>query len=344
MGCNIEPLAEYITSQNKNNVVIWAFDKVVFENFRKKVHRSVKVGSFAYYRALFCCKYVLANQRMTEYHYPIKRQGQVYLQTWHGTALKRIEKDIPNVDEKYQKRAERDSSMIDLFISGSKFMSDIYRKSFWYIGEVVETGMPRNDIFFKDVSLTKKKVCSALNIATDAKILLYAPTFRQSKDSFLSYDIDSVLFLKSLTKKFGGEWTLLVRMHPNLISADNMEKIRTMYPGAVNASTYPDMQELLCATDVLLTDYSSSMFDFMYTRKPCFLYIKDYKDYDRGFYLDVKKLPFPVIESNSQISMLVNGFDAEDYANKLDIFMHEIGSIECGKASKRCYDLLVARA
>ena len=223
-------------------------------------------------------------------------------------------------------------------------MFNLYKQSFWYSGPVFETGSPRNDIFFDKDDCVNLKVRSALGVKREERIVLYAPTFRQSVDSFLAYDVDSILFRRCLEKKFGGSWRFLVRLHPNLINEENATRIRRMYPEAIDVSRYPDMQELLFAADVLVTDYSSSMFDYMYTGRPCFLYVKDYACYDRGFYFNFSELPFPVIERNSMIEPIVCGFDKEEYDCKVKSFFDRIGSVETGVASKRCYELLVGRA
>lgn len=340
-GCNIKPLSDYIEKIDADNKVVWAFSSVVYDSFSEKLKgKSVRVGSFSYYKELYTSKFVISNQRLVKSYYPIKRTGQVYLQTWHGTALKQIEADIPDVDETYHKLVQPDSDKIDIFISGSKFMTNIYKKSFWYTGEVYETGTPRNDMFFANHPEFVEKVRKALNIGQDEKIILYAPTFRNNTDSLTCYDIDSEMLQYSISEKFGGIWRFIIRLHPGLLNKNNAKRIKKMYPNASDVSSYPDMQELLYASDILITDYSSSMFDFMYTMRPCFLYVKDKKNYDRGFYMNVDELPFPKIESNQYLEDIIKTYNSKEYKQSIKMFLDKIGSVEDGHATERCYRLL----
>lgn len=342
-GCNIKPLSDLISNVNKSNKVVWAFSPVVYKKFAKKHSgKSVKLHSFSYYYELFTSKYILSNTRLTVDFFPVKREGQVYLQTWHGTALKRIEADMSNANT-YYKIVKPDSEKIDLFIAGSKFMRQIYEKSFWYGGKVYETGTPRNDIFFGKHPDVIKKVKSMLGISDNEKIILYAPTFRTNIDSFSCYDLDSIQFVQQVQKKWGGQWKFAIRLHPNLLTNENIRRMNALYPGAINASAYPDMQELLYATDILITDYSSSMFDFMYTMRPCFLYVKDKNEYDRGFYMDISDLPFPSIKENSEIAECVSNVNTQQYKEGVRDFLTQIGSVEDGNATRNCYELLMNR-
>ena len=116
-----------------------------------------------------------------------------------------------------------------------------------------------------------------------------------------------------------------------------------MFPQSTNnVSSYPDMIDLLCSADVLVTDYSSCMFDYMYSYKPIILYVPDRSTYDRGFYLDIDKLPFVVINSNKEIENKVSSFNNELYIEKINEFLLNIGSKESGNATECLYDLLTS--
>lgn len=343
-GCNIKPLSDYIEKMNAGNSTVWAFNPFVYRKFSDmRKGKSVCTGTFTYYKEQYTSKYIISNQRLTAELYPFKRKGQIYMQTWHGTALKRIEADIPYKNDIYQKRVQPDSKKIDVFISGSKFMTEIYKKSFWYSGDVYETGTPRNDIFYRKDSSIVDRVKKLLNIQKDEKLILYAPTFRNKSDSFAYYDIDSCLLQKVISREFGGVWRFLVKLHPGILNKGNSDRIKQMYPNAIDASSYPDMQELLYASDILITDYSSSMFDFMYTMRPCFLYVKDKDIYDRGFYLNMDELPFPKIESNETLEQVIISYKSHEYEERVKKFMDRIGSVEDGHATEKCYRLLIDR-
>lgn len=266
-----------------------------------------------------------------------KKKNQYYLQTWHGFPLKKIEKDaISALPADYERGAMRDSKHIDLMVSNSKFYTETIRRCFWYDGVIEEYGTPRNDVFVKPQIETEKKVRDAFNLPEDQKLVLYAPTFRVDH-STEAYRIDANALADACCKRFGGKWTVLIRLHPNV--AKQSEDL-FVYDGEIvaDATMYPDMQELLCASDILITDYSSSMFDFSISGKPCFRFALDIDGYsiDRNFYFELDSLPFPLADSNEKMIELVESFDAEKYASERDAFYAELALCEDGKASERC--------
>jgi len=272
-----------------------------------------------------------------------KRASQCYVQTWHGFPLKRIEGDVAGaLDPEYIDAAKKDSQMSDLFLSDSKFLTEIYRRAFWYGGEVLECGFPRNDILFEDHPELREKVLKALGLPREKKLLLYAPTFR--KDRGLSaYDVDYARCVRALESRFGGEWIILARLHPNVAERAKELDLDPRY--IVNASDYPDIQELYLASDALLTDYSSVMFDYLSTGKPCFLYVNDlaaYKD-DRNFYFDLDRLPYVRAETNDGLEQAILAFQEAEQREAVERFRREFGIQENGTASRQTADYLEKR-
>lgn len=274
---------------------------------------------------------------------PHKRKGQYYLQTWHGFALKMIESDAPQaLDEAYIRGSKNDSAMTDVIVSGSGFMTGLYRNSFWYDGVVEELGTPRNDIFFGDTcAALGRKVRSALNLPTDRKLALYAPTFRADQN-LGCYALDAQRLLSACQMRFGGDWTVLIRLHPNIAA-----KSAGLFPydgnQIVDATAYPDMQELLAGADLLLTDYSSSMFDYALTGKPCVQFALDVEEYtrERNFYFPLTDLPFPMARSNEELAALIESYDQDQWSDKWDAFKRINGFREDGQASGRCADWIL---
>ena len=269
---------------------------------------------------------------------PRKRKGQFYMQTWHGFALKMVEADATQaLDEIYIRGSKNDSRMTDVIVSGSGFMSGLYRNSFWYDGEVEELGTPRNDIFFGEACANlAKKVREVLDLPTDRRLALYAPTFR-ADHSLACYALDAQRLVSACQARFGGEWTVLIRLHPNIAG-----KSAGLFPydgdAIVDATGYPDMQELLAGADLLITDYSSSMFDYALTGKPCVQFALDVEEYtrERNFYFPLTGLPFPVAQSNEELESIIRNYDQSQWSGRWEHFKGQNGFREDGKGSVRC--------
>ncbi len=272
-----------------------------------------------------------------------KKKNQIYIQTWHGFALKRIEKDVQDhLGKSYVQGAIKDSRNVDLIISDSRFMTQIYNSSFWYEGEVVEWGSPRNDIFWGDCSEYVSKIKNYYGIGIDKKIILYAPTFR-CDHSLDAYNLDCRQVCSLFQQRFGDEFVLLIRLHPNIV--DKCSNIKFDNNQIINATFYPDMQELLAGVDVVISDYSSLMFDFALSRKPCFQFATDIEQYkmDRNFYFEIDNLPFPLCRSNSELKDVILSFDIDSYRKGIDAFFVKVGMIEEGNASKNCAKWIIER-
>ncbi len=273
-----------------------------------------------------------------------KKKNQFYLQTWHGFPLKRIEKDaVESLPADYERGAMRDSSFTNLLLSNSDFYTDVMKRCFWYDGEIAVYGTPRNDVFVCPDPLVNEKVRNAFSLAEDRKLVLYAPTFR-ADHSTDAYRIDAARLHDACTKKFGGEWTVLIRLHPN-VAGQSADLFAYDGKNIADATMYPDMQELLSAADILITDYSSSMFDFALSKKPCLRFANDVEAYtkDRNFYFSFDEIPFPVAESNDEMIALIENFDVVAYNEKRDAFYKRLNFCEDGKASQRCAEWIISK-
>lgn len=266
-----------------------------------------------------------------------KRKGQYYLQTWHGFALKMIEQDAAQaLPEDYLNMCRHDGASTDLMVSGSEFMSGLYRRSFWFDGEVAPFGTPRNDIFFRENRALGQKIRKSLNLPDERKLILYAPTFR-ADHSLDSYALDARMVAEACAERFGGAWTVLIRLHPGIA-----DKSAGLFPydgeTIVDATMYPDMQELLAGIDLLITDYSSSMFDYALSGKPCIQFAMDIEDYrkDRNFYFPIHALPFPLAQSNEELRTLILDYDQSRWSGLWEQFKSDNGFCEDGNASRRC--------
>ena len=153
------------------------------------------------------------------------------------------------------------------------------------------------------------------------------------------------MWLEGIRNRFGDEWIIFLRLHPNIVTTGHFVSFSDNL-NIFDVSLYPDMQELLAVADVLVTDYSSSMFDFGLTKRPCFLYAPDVETYasdDRGFYIQLSELPFPLYKSNEELMSGIESFDSEEYQNNLSAFYEKYGSFEKGDASKKVVDWILSQ-
>ena len=296
--------------------------------------RAVPTRGLKKIRALASAKVWVDNCRKYE---NLKRKGQFYFQTWHGFALKKIEQDAEaGLEPRYLRACKTDSAQCDAFFTGSGFMEKLYRSSFWYQGPVLRTGTPRNDVFYQDHTALHAKVCKTLGLPEDRKLALYAPTFR-ADHSVDAYRIDPELVRRKAAENLKGEWTLLIRLHSNVAE---QSKGLFAYDGdtLADATAYPDMQELLCAADLLITDYSSSMFDYALTGKPIVRFATDVEAYqkDRDFYFPLEELPFPLARSNQELGEILTELQPLWTSPAWAEFARENEFCEDGQASVRC--------
>lgn len=338
-GCNPKYLSEYIVDNCRDLKVSWAFVGV---HPTIKGVNIIKYNSIHYLYELATTCFFVTNYRTTNRFR--KRKGQIYIQTWHSSLrLKMIEKDVEDsLKPGYVEMAKNDSRNIDYLISGCRASSEIFRRAFWYDGPILEVGTPRNDFLIQKPNESKKAdIKQFLGIAAKSKVVMYAPTFRKDY-SMDCYDIDYNLLLKSLKKKFGSaDWIVVLRLHPHL--RDYSSQLIAANPLLIDATAYPDIQELLYVADVLITDYSSLMFDYLFTKRPCFIYAKDLDSYiknDRGLYFKISDLPFSVSTSQDDLNRRILEYNKNVALLEYDRFISDIGSYEDGRASEKITNII----
>ena len=338
-SCNPRYLTEHLLENNTEFEIFWVFRGNVDTSGVDKRIKCVRYKSLQYYILVNTAEFFITNARTDPYRiYWHKRKGQKYVMLWHGgVALKRIEKDAEaQLSYSYLKKAKIDSKVCDLMVSGCRFQTSLLKEKFWYDGEILERGIPRNDVFFNKARHPemKERICHKYGISPDSRIVLYAPTFRRNK-SIEPYRIDWSRVVPELRKIYDTEKiSILLRLHPNLIGkADASSLIND--ESVIDVTRYHDMQELLCVSDLLITDYSSSMFDITMLKKPCMLYATDIEKYNRGYYFDFAELPFPLARNEEELIGNIRTFDSAAYDESVESFFEKhIGLCEDGNASK----------
>lgn len=299
----------------------------------------VKETAEAYY-ALATAHYWFDNALCCVWRTVPKRKGQIYINTWHGSlGIKRL-----SGNDFWKSRARVANKQTDYFLTNSVFDEQVFSESFWPDVKHMKVGHPRNDIFFDEKKMkdVKEKVYAHYGIEEGVKTVLYAPTFRDNKKDVSAIILDYERLKNTLEEKFGGEWKVLVRPHFHNIKAF---KLTADVDYVIKASDYDDMQELMAAMDAGITDYSSWIFDYIFTGKPAFIYARDIDQYvnSRGFYYSLNETPFSIARDDDSLSENIMNFDERKYAADVKVFLEDKGCYEKGNASEAVVDFITSQ-
>ena len=311
----------------KDTEIAWSFrEPEKFAFLRERGVRVLKAGSWEAVRYALTARVVCVNT----YYKPTlpRRKGQMQMRTWHGGgAYKRV---AMQEKQTFFKRLgiKQQLSGATLYLSSSRaFTQQTIRESFGFTGEVMEKGMPRNDILIKGIDKAElARVRREIGLKDGEQLVLYAPTYRDDLKND-THGLDVKRLTAALKQRFGGEWTAAYRGHVFVKGGQAAQ--------AKDLSAYPDMQLLLLAADALVTDYSSCMWDMSLTLKPVFLYCPDLDAYmlSRDFYTDIHTWPYPLARSNAELEKNISGFDEEAYRLAVRRHHEALGSCEPGEAS-----------
>lgn len=264
---------------------------------------------------------------------------QFYVNTWHGDrGFKRVGADNNKLNMRHP-RLEKKCSMM---LAGSDFGENVYRTAFDYQGEVMKAGCPRNDLLINPDPAVADKVRKGLGIPADARVLIYAPTFRDTSRKDKQHSgLDILRTLKCFEETTGEKWVCLFRAHYMASQGLDFEQLKGRI---IDATRWPEMAELLLIGDALISDYSSCTCDFTLTRRPAFLYIEDLDDYtgkDRELYFDLEKSPFLLARNMEELEALIRTTDAEkarEVAQQLDAFYK---TCETGHATRSACEYII---
>lgn len=331
---------EYLNQAYPNEYkCIW----VINDKKTKIPYGAIKVKRFsiryAYYFAR--CKYDVLNVRQP--NWIRKRKGNVFLETWHGTPLKRLvfdQEEVCGASPLHKQQFYRQSRDWDYLISDNGFSTETFKRAFLFHNEIVECGYPRNDVLYApDKKARIIKLKNQLGIPRDKKTILYAPTWRD--DEYYGkgeYKFALKLDLHELKRQLGDEYVLLLRTHYYIADSIDTTGIEDF---AFNVSKYNDISELYLISDLLITDYSSVFFDYANLRRPILFYTYDlekYRDMLRGFYLDIEKdMPGPLLFTEEEVIAAIKDIAniEKRYQDKYDEFYERFCHVDDGNASKR---------
>lgn len=307
----------------------------------------VQKDSREYVEALARATVIVNNTHLPDFF--SKRRHQLVVQTWHGIGLKRLGLDIETVqfaNPRYIEKLRQESKTWDLLISPNEFSSPILRRALDYDGELLEFGAPRNDLFFAERrEEIAREVRRRLGITDDQRVVLYAPTWRDNLYHRAGqYRLDLQLDFQRLVQETGSGTTFLFRSHANVV-----DRLPTrLQPFVTDVSRYPDVQELLLISDVLVTDYSTLMFDFAHTGRPMIFYAYDlahYRDELRGFYFDFEAdAPGPIVSTEDEVIEALRVAGSDERHHGYEPFVGRFCSWDDGTASSRVVDRIVESA
>lgn len=268
-----------------------------------------------------------------------KRDGQIFIETWHGgLGIKKIEGDLNGgLKQREQKELIHTNHLADVFISNSDYLSSIYRNAFGYMGPILKCGYPKNEIGYID-SNNSIKVKQKLGIV-DKKVLLYAPTFRDTLDSsgeldMSVYNIDYLKLYENLIVDSSYDWIILIKWHP--IMANKVSKGYFISSIMKDVTSYNDMQGLIQAADIMISDYSSCIFDAAEYGVPCLTFTSDFEKYkkNRGVYFEMEDLPFPNSTNTDELINKIKLFDYQKYRKNWNLFKQKVGLVNNGNSSE----------
>lgn len=328
---------EYIAKNYPEFTCVWAINDDAEVPFGAK---KIKRFSFQYAYYLATAKYLVFNVRPPLWYR--KREEQVFLETWHGTPLKRLvfdQEEVTSASPKYKEQFYKQRKDWDYLVSANPFSTETFRRCFMYDGKMLEYGYPRNDILYDEhKEALADSIRTKLNIPKDKKTILYAPTWRD--DEIIEkgkYSFTLALDLNLLKERLSDEYVVLLRTHHYV--AEHID-VSGMEDFVFNVCTYDDISELYLISDICITDYSSVFFDYANLRRPILFYTYDidkYKNQLRGFYIDMEtEIPGPLLYTSEEVVQAIENIDQvnEQYKERYDAFYDRFCCYDDGHASE----------
>lgn len=337
---NMRYVAQALLEKDPNLDIIWItkFPETC-NNAQNSGIRVVPYHTVKHFYFQFTARILLSDDSL--YSGLIKRRKQVYINVWHGGInYKQLGSEGIYFENALMRKifALKNPSP-DYMVAGSQFFAENMRQAFGF-GKTVflESGLPRNDVLFNNSSL-RGKVKKRYHIE-DRKIILYAPTFREKSDSSINAMLDVPRLLEAVHKRYGGEWVMLYRSHYFKWDMAFDNKI------VIDVSDYEDMQEILIDTDILISDYSSCMWDFSFLDRPIILYVPDEMYYckkERGLTKAGKEMPYPKSKNMNELVKIVEECDFVRNIDKINKHHKDMGAFDTGNATQYVTDLIYSK-
>src|SRR5690625_79674 len=329
---NPRAMFEYIQKEYPEYKCFWSVDPKYINKFKNSKITIINRFSLRWVLIMMRAKYWISNSRIPLWVY--KPKDTVYIQTWHGTPLKKLALDMENINQSwknphlYKKNFVTESARWDYLVSPNNYSSKIFRRCFAFKNEIIESGYPRNDYLINNNNIKNvEKIKRAIGIPIDKKVIMYAPTWRDK------FSFNLPLSITNLKKELGDEYFIIVRLHylvtrtTELIGHDNFIK---------NVSSHNDINELYLISDILVTDYSSVFFDYAVLQRPMIFYCHDLEEYKNDilrFYFDFENnSPGPIVQTTDELIDAVKNISLHKISPK---FTEKFTSLEDGYTTHR---------
>lgn len=350
---NPKAIYEYMLNNStyRDFVFVWAFSDVKSHKYLEMNRHTivVKKGSKDYYRYYAGARYWVNNVSVPDFLTP--NRHQTYIETWHGTPLKKLGCDIETDSDPRQstkrmhRRYRAKGRKVDYFLSPSEYYTDKIASAFDLTNKdnFLLTGYPRNDALFHYSEEDIRAIKERLSIAPEKKCILYTPTWRDTqyvKKGGFQYT--EAIKLEKLMKELGDEYVLLFRAHHQCGLKDVIGEV----PGVIDVTSEDDVNDLYIISDLMITDYSSTMFDYANLKRPMIYYmydLEDYKDNIRGFYLDLDELPGPIVKTQEELTKAIKEqMDHFEYTKTYRAFNQKFNPMDDGEAAKRVVESCIS--
>lgn len=313
--------------------IIWAFSNP--DLFEIPRGRKVKCDTWAYFKTALKARVWISNSTV-ERGLGFKGKNTFYFDTWHGTPIKKMGADIASSNQGFKGKGKWD---VDFFCCQSKFDAEIFGRVFQDLGpkQMHIIGLPRNDVYAKytnEYMLTLKK---SIGLPDTKKIILYAPTYREyDKTESMRVKVDIPIDLDKWQKHLGDKYIILFRAHYEVAKGLNIKNKDFV----LDMSDYPQLEDLMIVSDILISDYSSIFFDYSIMHKPMISFCYDYEKYSskRGMYFDIRNYLVSA-ENEDDLIHIIKNSNFEELKLKTIAFQKEFVT-EYGSATKQSLEAI----
>lgn len=329
---NPRAIYNYIREKYPQYKCYWSIDKNSREKFEGYDLQLIEKGTIRWFFMMARARFWVSNSRIPLW--VIKSKKTIYLQTWHGTPLKKLALDMDmthsvlNNPDVYKMEFDKETDRWDYLISPNNYSTAIFKKCFNFNNIMLETGYPRNDYL---VNANNEKASHALKIKLglplDKKIILYAPTWRDSTV------FNSPIDVQEMKNNLGDDYTLIVRLHYLVKKSNDLFEDSDFVK---NVTNYNDISELYLVSDLLITDYSSVFFDYSVLKRPMIFHcfdLENYKNELRGFYFDFERqAPGPIVKTTDELIQAIRKSSEQESSAE---FFKDFLEWEDGNATRR---------